>query len=129
MSNKFVITEKQRCATMNSMLAVVILGGAAVFQISVADAQSQVASLQSSLKSASASVELPALPPAPHGKSTVLGGEIRSVDPMRDSLTLKIFGPGPVELLFDERTQVYRDGKKIPLCDLVPPTTPRCKQC
>jgi hypothetical protein len=49
-----------------------------------------------------------------------MGGEIRRVDPVRDVLTLKIFGQKPVKILFDERTQVFRDGKKIPLRDLKP---------
>jgi hypothetical protein len=37
---------------------------------------------------------------------------------VRDELTLKVFGQRPVKILFDERTQVYRDGKKISLRDL-----------
>jgi hypothetical protein len=39
---------------------------------------------------------------------------------VRDVLTLKAFGERPIRILFDERTQVYRDGKKIPLHDLHP---------
>src|ERR1700741_685871 len=34
---------------------------------------------------------LPPLPALPKGKSTVIGGAIRSVDAVRDQLTLKIF--------------------------------------
>jgi hypothetical protein len=49
-----------------------------------------------------------------------MGGEIRRVDAVRDVLTLKVFGERPIKILFDERTQVYRDGKKIPLHDLHP---------
>lgn len=67
---------------------------------------------------AEAPVALPALPPPPPGKSTVLGGEINKVDPVRDMLTLKIVGARPVKILFDQRTQVFLDGKKIPLIDL-----------
>jgi hypothetical protein len=105
---------------MNCFLAIVVLGAVTTAQLSVADAQSKVASPQSDLMSATASADLSALPPPPHGKSTILGGEIRRVDPVRDELTLKVFGQRPVKILFDERTQVYCDGKKIPLRDLVP---------
>ena len=55
----------------------------------------------------------------PRGKSTVIGGMISGVDPVRDQLTLKVFGGGrPMKILFDERTQVYRDGVKTSLRDL-----------
>jgi YD repeat-containing protein len=60
------------------------------------------------------------LPPIPRGKSTVMGGEIRSVDPVRDQFTLKVFGGHPVKILFDERTQVYENGKRVDLLDLHP---------
>jgi hypothetical protein len=105
---------------MKQFLAVVMFGGVAFFQLAPTYGHSQVAGPQSSLKSATASVDLPALPPAPRGKSTVMGGEIKSVDPVRDELTLRVFGQRPVKILFDERTQVFRDGNKIPLRDLGP---------
>jgi hypothetical protein len=55
----------------------------------------------------------------PQGKSTVIGGTISTVDPIMDQLTLKVFGGGrPMKVLFDERTQVYRDGVKTSLRDL-----------
>ena len=54
-----------------------------------------------------------ALPKAPGGKSTVIGGEIRNVDPVRDEFTLRVFGGRSMKILFDERTQVFRDGEKI----------------
>jgi hypothetical protein len=55
----------------------------------------------------------------PRGKSTVIGGTISSVDPIMDQLTLKVFGGRrPMKILFDERTQVYRDGVKTSLRDL-----------
>ena len=57
-------------------------------------------------------------PPIPTGKSTVLGGQIARVDPVQDQLVLKVYGGKPVKVLFDERTQVYRDGKRIPLLEL-----------
>ena len=39
---------------------------------------------------------------------------------MRDQLTLRVFGQHPVKVLFDERTEVYRDGKRISLLNLGP---------
>jgi hypothetical protein len=61
-----------------------------------------------------------ALPPPPTGKPTVIGGIIRSVDPVRDQLSLKVFGGKPMNMLFDARTQVFRDGKRVSLGDLHP---------
>lgn len=61
-----------------------------------------------------------AIPPLPGGKSTILGGAIRNVDPVLDRFTLDIVGEKPMRILFDERTQVFLDGKKIPLRDLRP---------
>lgn len=58
------------------------------------------------------------LPPLPQGKTTVMGGAIRDVDPVRDQLKLQIFGARPVKILYDERTRLYRDGKRVPLRDL-----------
>lgn len=63
---------------------------------------------------------LPTLPPIPPGRSTVIGGAIHDVDPVRDQFMLKVFGGKSMKILFDERTQVYRDGKKTPLRDLRP---------
>jgi hypothetical protein len=60
------------------------------------------------------------LPPVPHGKSTVMGGEIRDVDPVRDQFILKVFGGSPVKIYYDERTKVYRNGTKLPVLDLRP---------
>jgi hypothetical protein len=61
---------------------------------------------------------VPDLPAMPRGKSTVIGGSIRQVDGVRDQLTLNIFGGHAMKVLFDERTQVYRDGQKTSLRDL-----------
>jgi hypothetical protein len=56
--------------------------------------------------------------PTPPGKATVIGGSIRNVDPVRDQFTLKVFGGQSMKILFDARTEVYRDGIKTPLKDL-----------
>ncbi len=58
------------------------------------------------------------LPPIPRGKSTVIGGEIRDVDPVRDEFTLKVFGGRSMKILYDERTQVFRDGARMPVLKL-----------
>lgn len=63
---------------------------------------------------------LPKLPPAPAGKSTVMGGAIRDVDPVRDQFMLHVYGGNPIKVLFDERTKVYSNGNKISLLHLGP---------
>ena len=64
-----------------------------------------------------ATANLPAPPP---GRSTVMGGEIEKVDMVRDQLALRVAGGHSVKILFDERTQVFQDGKKISVLDLKP---------
>jgi hypothetical protein len=54
----------------------------------------------------------------PRGKSTVMGGTISAVDPIADRLTLKVAGGRAIKILYDERTEVYRDGVKGNLRDL-----------
>lgn len=63
---------------------------------------------------------LPPMPADPQGKSTVIGGVIRDVDPLQDQISLKVYGGHPMNILFDERTKVYRDGVQAPLTDLHP---------
>jgi len=106
---------------MERFLAALVLGSAAITQLAVAHAQSQrVSEPKPDLKSATESGNLTVLPPAPGGKSTILGGEIRNVDPVLDQFTLKVYGQRPLKILFDERTQVFRNGTRIPLRDLHP---------
>jgi hypothetical protein len=54
----------------------------------------------------------------PGGKTTLLGGTIQRVDHVRDRLVLQVFGGGRTAVLFDERTNVFRDGKGASLDDL-----------
>jgi hypothetical protein len=106
---------------MEHILAALMLGGAVLAQVLAVDAKpGQAADPQSALKYERGSVGLPSLPAIPKGKSTILGGEIRSVDPVHDRFVLKVFGQRPVRILFDERTEVYLDGKRIPLRELRP---------
>lgn len=61
---------------------------------------------------------LPDLPPQPKGKTTLLGGKIRTIDHVRDRMVLDIFGGGHMTVLFDERTHVFRADDKGSLDDL-----------
>ena len=91
-------------------------------------ALAQLASMNSNLaldpgnqpvsKVEASSIPLPDLPPMPQGKSTVIGGAVRNIDAVRDQLTLNVYGGKTMKVLFDERTQVYRDGRKTQLRDL-----------
>jgi hypothetical protein len=64
---------------------------------------------------------LPPLPLAPAGRTTVIGGVIRSIDPVLDQMTLGVYGSGrPMKILFDERTKFYRDGVATPLDSMRP---------
>jgi hypothetical protein len=63
---------------------------------------------------------VPDLLPEPKGKTSLIGGTIRSIDSVRDQLSLQIFGGGKTTLLFDDRTRVYRDGEAASLRDLQP---------
>jgi hypothetical protein len=80
----------------------------------------QVPNDQLDMKSAFTNADFSSLPAMPRGKSTILGGQIGNVDPVLDELTLHIYGEHPMKILFDERTQVYRDGVHIPLSGLKP---------
>lgn len=104
---------------MDRLSAAGMVGLALFFQSSFAGAQStQIADLQPAAKTTSTS-NLPELPPMPPGRATVMGGVINNVDPVRDEFKLKVFGGGhPVKMLFDARTQVFRDGKRVPIADL-----------
>ena len=58
------------------------------------------------------------LPPIPPGRATVIGGKIHNVDAVRDQFTLKVFGGKSMKILFDERSQFYRDGVRTSVLDL-----------
>jgi hypothetical protein len=102
---------------MKRLLAVVVLGGVVLTQVSIVSAQSEHLA-HSALVSGSLSGDVAHLPPLPQGRSTIMGGAIQNVDPVRDQFFLRVFGERPMTILFDERTQVYRDGKRIPLREL-----------
>ncbi|MGA7255894.1 MAG: hypothetical protein WBX09_04545 [Terracidiphilus sp.] len=104
------------------MFAVMMLGAFVLGQGSMGRGQSTPAALTSRSGAGTSARSTPDLPPLPQGKSTILGGEIFRVDPVMDQLVLKVYGEKPMKILFDERTEVYRDGKRIPLRDLGPAT-------
>lgn len=61
------------------------------------------------------------LPPPPPGNSSVIGGEIRKVDPVRDEITLRLFGSNDkMTVYYDERTQIYQNGRRMDVLDLKP---------
>ena len=105
---------------MGRFLAVAVLGSVAFAQSSSSagskSAQYQGAPGAFGLESPSSRPQ--DLPPLPRGKSTVIGGAIRGVDYVRDQFTLNVFGGRTLKVLFDERTQVYRDGVRSAPRDL-----------
>ncbi len=106
------------CGRMRRLLLVVVLAGLALETRAAIAQSTELMTPNSSTVSGGSLGNLPALPPAPKGKSTILGGEIRSVDAVRDQFVLHIHGQRPMKILFDERTQLYRDGVRIPLREL-----------
>jgi hypothetical protein len=60
------------------------------------------------------------LPPLPEGKLTLIGGTVAKLDPVRDRMALRPFGGGHMEITFDMRTKIYRDGAVAGMHDLRP---------
>jgi hypothetical protein len=94
-----------------------VLGGLALAQASSAQVDPLAAK---SAVPATSSVAGSDVPSMPKGKSTIFGGQIRNVDQVRDQIVLSVYGEKPMKILYDERTQVFRDGTRIPLRDLAP---------
>lgn len=103
---------------MERVFAMLMIGGTLLGQSSAVPAGSGQAAVTASSLNANNPGRLSDIPPLPRGKSTILGGSIQNVDPVRDRFDLHIYGEKPMRILFDERTQVFRDGKKIALRDL-----------
>ncbi|HEY6490229.1 MAG: hypothetical protein WCC26_00910 [Terracidiphilus sp.] len=100
---------------MERWLATAMVSGIAMMCGPTAPGQALVNAPQGVTTAAGESLTLP---PIPSGKTTIFGGEIRNIDPVRDQLTLNVFGQRPMRILFDERTHVYLDGKRVPLRNL-----------
>ncbi len=104
---------------MERLRTAVVLASFAMAPFSIVHAQSQpVTGPQPDLRSATTSGDFNVLPLPPGGKSTILGGQIRDVDPVLDQFTLGVVGQRPLKILFDERTQLFRNGKIISLREL-----------
>jgi hypothetical protein len=99
---------------MGRLLAVAVLSSLAFGQSasSAGEKSAQLQGGQAASTPESALGRSPGLPPLPSGRSTVVGGAIRGVDRVRDQFTLNVFGGRTLKVLFDARTQVYRDGLK-----------------
>lgn len=61
---------------------------------------------------------LPNVPAVPKGKATLIGGTISRLDRVRDQVMIKPFGGHDMKVLFDGRTQIWRDGAKASTLDL-----------
>jgi hypothetical protein len=104
---------------MERLRTAVVLASLAMAPLSLVHAQSQpVSGPQPDLKSATTTGDFDELPLPPPGKSTILGGQIRNVDPVLDQFTLAVVGQRPLKILFDARTQLFRNGTIIPLREL-----------
>ncbi len=103
---------------MRTVLVIVMLAGLLVEAQSAAAQASQSFDPKSATPSADLDRDHRGLPPAPTGRTTIFGGAIQSVDPVRDQFELHIYGQRPMKILYDERTKVFRDGTKFPLLDL-----------
>ncbi|HLY42709.1 MAG TPA: hypothetical protein VKR52_15950 [Terracidiphilus sp.] len=106
---------------MKRLQVVLIVSGVALAQLSATCLRGQQVPIpKPPIKSDLAGSAMPSLPAVPRKESTVLGGEIKNVDPIRDEFVLKIPDEHPLKIFYDARTQIYRDGKKISLRDLAP---------
>jgi hypothetical protein len=95
--------------------------GAVAFSLSAARAAAQqVASADPDPAPTTHLKPLTTIPALPKGTSTILGGSIRDIDPVLDRFTLHIVGEKPMRILYDERTQLFVDGKRISLNQLRP---------
>lgn len=50
------------------------------------------------------------VPPLPKGKVTLVGGTVTGIDRVRDKLSVRAFGGKKMNVSFDERSHIYRDG-------------------
>jgi uncharacterized protein DUF5666 len=61
---------------------------------------------------------LPDLPSVPNAKATLIGGTVERLDRVRDQVTVRVFGGGRMNVLFDPRTHVYKGQTPGSLADL-----------
>ena len=97
--------------------------GAVAFSLSaqaVAQSSQQASSAEPEITPSTHLKSVTTIPPLPKGTSTILGGSIRDIDPVLDRFTLHIIGEKPMKILYDQRTQLFVDGKRISLSQLRP---------
>ena len=61
---------------------------------------------------------LPDVPKVPSAKATLIGGVIERIDDVRDRLTVRVFGGGRMNVLFDPRSRIYRGTAQASISDL-----------
>lgn len=105
---------------MTYRFALLIIGAAAFAQFSFAGGHPRQAADSQPAANLQAAPGEVSLPPLPQGNPTVVGGVIRSVDSVRDQIKLTVFGGKSMDILFDPRTRIYRDGKRVSLRDMRP---------
>ncbi len=60
------------------------------------------------------------MPPLPNNPATLVGGTVARLDRIRDHLDLRPFGGGKMDVAFDVRTKIYRNGQPGTVHDLKP---------
>ncbi len=50
------------------------------------------------------------VPPMPQGKVSLVGGTVAKIDRVRNRMAVRPFGGGSMDMYFDERTHIFRDG-------------------
>jgi len=51
--------------------------------------------------------------PLPKEKLSLIGGTIKSIDQVRDKMTLKVYGADSLKVGFDQRTHFFQDGREV----------------
>jgi hypothetical protein len=60
------------------------------------------------------------LPPLPQNRVTLIGGTVAKLDPVRDHMAVRAFGGSQMDISFDMRTKVFRDGLPTTSRDIKP---------
>jgi hypothetical protein len=50
--------------------------------------------------------------PLQPSKLSLIGGTVKSIDQIRDNMTVRVYDAGTMKVKFDQRTHFYRDGKE-----------------
>jgi hypothetical protein len=53
------------------------------------------------------------VPPVPKKKVTLIGGTVREIDPIRNRMVVSVYGGKTMDVIFDDRTQVTRNGADL----------------